>query len=268
MSELKLPLISIPERRCSYLPDRSSRTLFVQPQVAMNMDLYSSLVEQGFRRSGELVYSPRCPHCVQCTSIKIDPQQFIPSRSQKRCLKKNRDLDLRITPARFNEEYLALYRRYINERHAGGGMEDPTEESFREFLYCSWSNTLFLEMRKEGKLLGVAVIDVLNDGLSAVYTFFEPKEHKRGLGNFAVLWQLQLAKRKPFKWVYLGYWIEQSAKMNYKASYRPALGFRGQRWHPLEKLRTTTEPPTEEQDPLAAVSVAADCPPQAVGDRP
>lgn len=259
MRELKLPLISIPERQCSYLPDRSSRTLFVQPQIALDSTLYSTLLEAGYRRSGELVYTPQCDHCVQCTSIKIDPQTFRPSRSQKRCMKRNADLQLRLVPARYSDEYLQLYRRYMGERHAGGGMDDPTEEAFREFLYASWSNTVFLEMRKDKSLLGVAVIDLVDDGLSAVYTFYDPAEQKRGLGNFAVLWQLQLAKRRPFKWVYLGYWIEDSKKMAYKAKYRPALGFRNQRWQSLEALQRQEQ----ESSPPPACAECHSEPPEA-----
>ncbi len=236
INERPLPLICIPESQCNYLPDRRSETLFVDPQVAMNTKTYSALIEQGFRRSGELVYTPRCPHCVQCTSIKIDPRKFSPSRSQKRCLKKNSDLSVLPVKAQFSLEYFNLYKRYINGRHADGGMANPTRESFEEFLYSEWSNTLFLEMRKEQLLIGVAVIDVLPQGISAVYTFYEPNEHKRGLGNFAILWQLQLALKRQFEWVYLGYWIADSQKMNYKSQFQPSLGYRNKRWQPLENI--------------------------------
>ena len=199
----------------------------------MDVVLYSTLIDAGYRRSGRLVYHHACPDCRKCQSLRVDPQAFNPTRSQRRCLKRNEDLSVIPRQAEFREEYFELYSRYINSRHGDGNMVDPSPETFCDFLMTDWCPTWFVEMRHQGRLLGVAVVDHLPKGLSAVYTFFDPDETKRGLGNFAVLWQLKLAKKRRLAHVYLGYWIEGSKKMDYKAGFGPAEVFRDGRWQAL-----------------------------------
>jgi len=159
--------------------------------------------------------------------------QFQPDRSQRRCLERNRDLQLIVAPAQFREEYFTLYRRYLGARYAGGGMDDPDIEDFERFLYTPWSPTKFLELRLDERLLAVAVTDFLPNGLSAVYTFYDPAESTRGLGTCAILRQIELAREHGLPHVYLGFWIEHHRKMGYKARFRPLELLGAEGWQPL-----------------------------------
>lgn len=228
-----ISLLATPELPCDYLPEEKAITRFVHPDTPLDPVLYGVLLEQGFRRSGNMIYEHACLHCQKCQSLKLDPQQFKPSRSQKRCLKLNGDLTIIPKKAEFSEEYFELYSRYINTRHMDGSMVNPTPESFKEFLISEWCSTLFVEMRLGTKLVGVSVIDTVPKGFSAVYTFFDPEESRRGLGTFAVLWQLEMAKKRNLPWVYLGYWIEDHPKMDYKSKFKPAEVYRYHQWQPL-----------------------------------
>ena len=206
---------------CGYYPDRTAQNLVVDPAAPHIARIYDGALQQGFRRAGGHVYFPRCPACQACTPCRIPVNQFAPDRSQRRCGRHNADLQARLAPARFSDEYFALYTRYLGARHAGGGMDEPSPEDFDRFLYTAWSPTRFLELRRAERLLAVAVTDLCSDGLSAVYTFFDPAEDRRGLGTFAILSQLRLAQRMGLSHLYLGYWIAGHPKMDYKARFRP-----------------------------------------------
>jgi arginine-tRNA-protein transferase len=136
-------------------------------------------------------------------------------------LRRNQDLDLALEPAAYSEEYFRLYQRYLDARHSGGGMDNPVADDFTRFLYTPWSPTWFITLRERGRLLTVAVTDFASGGLSAVYTFFEPEARERSLGTHAILSQIEIARRRGLKHVYLGYWIAGHAKMDYKARFRP-----------------------------------------------
>lgn len=222
------------EHPCSYLPGEDAITLFADPQAKMTPQLYSVLSDLGFRRSGEYVYSPRCPHCHACLPARLPVSAFRADRSQRRNMAVNRDLEVRVLPAQFNEAHFALYQRYIHSRHPDGSMANPDREQYNRFFSSSWSDTWYVEFSLEGRPLAVAVIDVLECGLSAVYTFFDPAEGKRGLGVFAVLWLIEEAKRRSLPYLYLGYLIHESQKMSYKARYRPLEIYRDGIWQPLE----------------------------------
>jgi arginine-tRNA-protein transferase len=222
------------EHPCSYLPGEDAVTLFADPKARMTPQLYSALSDLGFRRSGEYVYAPRCPRCHACLPARLPVQAFKPGRSQRRNMAMNRDLEVRVLPAQFNEGHFALYQRYIQSRHPEGSMATPDREQYNRFFSSSWSDTRYVEFSLDGQPLAVAVIDLLERGLSAVYTFFEPAEHKRGLGVFAVLWMIEEIKRRGLPYLYLGYLIRESRKMAYKAHYRPLEVFRDGRWQPLE----------------------------------
>jgi Putative arginyl-tRNA:protein arginylyltransferase len=157
-------------------------------------------------------------------------QRFQPDRSQRRIHKANQDLSLAITPVRFDEEIYNLYERYINERHHDGDMYPASREQFTSFLIEGSIDGFFLEMRRKGQLLGVSVVDVLDNGLSAIYTIFEPGEEKRSLGTYAILWQVEEACRRGLPHLYLGYWIRQCRKMNYKTRFRPLQQLINGRW--------------------------------------
>lgn len=222
------------EHPCSYLTGKHAITLFADPRAAMTPKLYSALSDLGFRRSGEYVYTPRCGRCSACLAVRLPVHAFKPDRSQRRNWALNQDLDVQVFPAQFNEEHFALYQRYIHSRHPDGSMATPEKEQYNRFFTSSWSDTQYVTFRHDGRLLAVAVIDLLENGLSAVYTFFEPTEKKRGLGVFAVLWLIGEAKRRGLPYLYLGYLIHESAKMAYKARYRPLEAFRDGVWQRLD----------------------------------
>ncbi len=222
-----------PPEPCSYLPGRDAVNLFADPLAPMDTALYGRLIDHGFRRSGRYVYRPQCGACEACVPTRIAVDAFRPSRSQRRNMERNRDLEVVLRPARFQDQHFALYRRYQQGRHAGGGMDNPRPESYRDFLICDWTETLFVELRLAGRTLAVAVTDVLPRGLSAVYTFFDPDHSERGLGTYAVLWQIREARRRALPYVYLGYWIAGNRKMRYKTRFRPIEGLVHGRWQPL-----------------------------------
>ena len=223
MSSLKtLIFFATPEHPCSYLEGRQATTMFVDPRAQVDRALYSQLTELGFRRSGSHYYRPHCRGCQACIPVRIPVSRFQPDRSQRRVRRANEDLHLSITPVRLDDEVYGLYERYINERHQDGDMYPASREQFSSFLVEGTIDGFFLEMRDDsGQLLGVAVVDVLDNGLSAIYTMFEPGEEKRGLGTFAILWQIEEARRRTLPHLYLGYWIRQCRKMNYKTRFKP-----------------------------------------------
>lgn len=217
----KLGFYATPPHDCNYLPGREAITLFADPRFPKNIRLYSALADCGFRRSGEHLYIPHCSNCSACVPVRVPVAEFRRSRSQNRAWRRNADLEITELPAEFRDEHFALYRRYLGARHAGGGMDSPTPESYLEFLAATWSKTVFYEMRLYGKLLAVAVADLMHDGLSAIYTYYDPEFCRRSLGRFAVLYEIEEARRRNFSWVYLGYWIRDCKKMSYKIEYRP-----------------------------------------------
>jgi arginyl-tRNA--protein-N-Asp/Glu arginylyltransferase len=219
-----------PPHPCAYLDEREAITQFIDPAQTINSRLYSQLVDAGFRRSGEYVYRPRCSDCRACIPARIQAQAFLPSRGQRRTWQRNQDLQINCIPAEFSEEHFALYRRYIAARHPGGGMDVADPERYREFLLSAWSDTWCYEFRLGNRLLAVAVIDRLLRGFSAVYTYYDPAYAERGLGTFAVLWEIAEIQRLELSWLYLGYWIEECPKMSYKTRYRPLEIFRDGLW--------------------------------------
>lgn len=219
-----------PPHKCGYLPGRNAVTIFVDPRRRPNVTTYTMLSQHGFRRSGDHVYRPQCPECSACVPVRIPVGEFQASRSQRRALRRNADLTMAAQAPVYRPEHFHLYERYINARHTGGSMENPDPDSYLEFLTASWSDTVFYELRCEQRLLAVAVVDHLADGLSAVYTFYEPSEPQRSLGRFAILKQIELAVALQLKWLYLGYWIRDCRKMAYKIEFAPLEYFRNGVW--------------------------------------
>jgi leucyl-tRNA---protein transferase len=217
----ELDFFATPEHDCSYLPGEQATTMFADPKIKVDKQLYSELSDLGFRRSGQHYYRPHCDNCNACTPIRVSAQNFEPSRSQKRVLKKNKNLQGQMIPADFHEDHYLLYEKYILNRHADGDMYPPSREQYRSFLVNGHSTTQFIELSENGQLLGIAVCDQLDDGLSAIYTFFDPDFDAKSLGTYAVLWQLQQAKKMDLQYLYLGYFIKQCRKMSYKAQYSP-----------------------------------------------
>ena len=206
---------------CGYWPGREARDLVLDPRDPRLPLLYPMALQWGFRRSGDIVYRPSCNGCRACVPVRVPVAEFAPDRSQRRCLARNADVDAHIVAPACIDEYLALYRRYLSTRHAGGGMDDHGALEFEQFLIGAWNESRFLELRERGshRLLAVAVTDLVPDALSAVYTFYDPDESDRGLGTLGVLRQLEWAARDGRGHLYLGYWIAGHPKMDYKRRF-------------------------------------------------
>lgn len=216
--------------QCPYLPERQAVDVVADPNASVDRGRLTELFELGFRRSGIFVYRPECPGCRACVAARVPVAAFVPDRSQRRCAARNADLVVTREAPECSDEVFELYSRYLRHRHAGGGMDDATPESFGEFLCTPAIEAEFLSFRLGGRLVAVAVTDVLDTGLSANYTFFDPAEAKRSLGTFAVLTQIEEARRRGLEHLYLGYWIERSDKMRYKSRFRPLELYRDGRW--------------------------------------
>jgi arginine-tRNA-protein transferase len=234
MGHRNIRLFQTAEHACGYFPERVARDLVLDPHDPALPALYGNALAMGFRRSGTHVYRPHCLQCTACRPVRLRIADFRPSRAQVRCARRNADLDVAIVPARRTPENFALYKRYLAARHAGGGMDRAEPADFDAFLAGAWSPTRFIEFRKEGHLLAVAVIDASEDALSAVYTWFDPDASQRSLGTFAILTEVELARREGRGFVYLGFWIEDHPKMHYKQQYRPLEVLVGRDWRRLE----------------------------------
>ncbi len=216
---------------CSYLPGRDARSLFLDPSAKVTAEIYQQLIDRGFRRSGCYLYQPACAACNACVSLRIPVEDFHPSRSQRRNWKQNLHR-YQVTPvdAGYQESHFQLYKSYLMQRHPDGAMSCNSPGQYIQFLTCDWAQTEFVEFRRDGRLAAVAVSDILPNGTSSVYTFYDPEESHDGLGIFALLWQIERAKALGKTWVYPGFWIQQCKKMNYKTRFRPYEAWTGQRW--------------------------------------
>ena len=234
MSNLRtLAFFATPPHECSYLPDREATTMFVDPRAEVDKKLYSQLTALGFRRSGSHYYRPHCEHCNACVPVRLKVNEFRPDRNQRRVLRKNSDIRCRIVPAEFNERYYQLYAHYIEERHWDGDMYPPSRDQFSSFLVEGATDSRFVEMTLDDELIGLAALDLLDDGLSAIYTVFCPEMEHRSLGTFAILWQIGEAQRRGLPHLYLGYWISECRKMNYKTRFRPIEALRDGHWREM-----------------------------------
>lgn len=220
---------------CSYLPDREATTLFLDPADTSSAGVYDALTLRGFRRSGRYLYRPHCKACQACRSARIPVADFHPGRTQRKIIRRNADIQTRLLPAQWIAQHYALYAAYIGARHADSEMYPPSREQYRTFLTLDQPYAQLMEMTLDGRLVGVAILDQLNHGLSAIYTFFDadPRLDRRSLGTFAILKLVEQAQRQGLPHVYLGYWIEQCRKMRYKKAFSPLEVLNGQRWHRL-----------------------------------
>lgn len=221
---------------CSYLPGLQARSQVATPAFLINSMLYSELVQHGFRRSGTFTYRPRCDDCQACVPLRVPARQFTANRSQQRAWKRHAHLETSLHPLHDNAEHYDLYQRYQRVRHPSGGMDNDDHESYQNFLLQSYVDSVLVEFREDGVLRMVSLIDVLGDGLSSVYTFYDPDIPRARFGVYNVLWQIELCRRLKLDYVYLGYWIEHSRKMSYKTQYQPAQGLIDGVWQPVGKM--------------------------------
>jgi len=222
MTSLKdLKLYTTSEHDCSYLPGKKAKTLFVDPEFSIDKEFHTRLNEIGFRRSGAHLYRPHCENCEQCIPCRVLVNEFNIGQRFRRVMNKNNDLIISPVDSIATNEHFILYKDYINARHNDGDMYPPSQEQYQSFLLTKREDSLYLEMRLKEVLVGVMICDRLLNSLSAVFTFYDPTLEKRSLGTFAVLWQIEIAKRLKHSYLYLGYWIQDCQKMNYKSQFHP-----------------------------------------------
>lgn len=218
---------------CSYLPGKQSVSQVAIPPQLITAEIYGSLVRRGFRRSGDFTYRPACAECRECIPVRVPVDRFAPDRSQRRCLRTHAGLQVVERPLRFDEEHYELYRRYQSGRHAGGGMDLDDRAQYTQFLLHSQVDSRLVEFRDGDALRMVSVIDVLDDGLSSVYTFYDPEVPGASYGTYNILWQIAQCQALGLPYLYLGYWIAKSPKMAYKSRFLPIEGLIGSDWREL-----------------------------------
>lgn len=223
---------------CSYLPDRQARSQVATPTHLIDPEIYSSLVRAGFRRSGIFTYRPHCDHCRACIPVRLPVDTHIANRTQRRALKRHGNLISCELPLNFQQSHYALYNHYQQARHPGGGMDEDSHDQYAQFLLQSRVDTRIIEFREDDELRMVSLIDVLDDGLSSVYTFFDPDIPGASYGTYNILWQAAQCRALGLPYLYLGYWIAESRKMAYKSAFRPIEGLIEGLWQPLNPENT------------------------------
>lgn len=219
---------------CSYLEQQQARSQVATPAHVIGTEVYSALVNKGFRRSGVFVYRPYCDACTACIPVRNCVAQFKPSRSQRRAWKQHQDLHAEVCPLSYVQEHFELYQRYQAQRHAGGGMDQDDRDQYAQFLLQSRVETRLIEFRDNQEILRmVSIIDILDDGLSSVYTFYDPDVPHSAYGTYNVLWQILQTQELKLPYLYLGYWIEASHKMSYKIKFQPLQGLINGVWKAL-----------------------------------
>lgn len=225
---------------CSYLSGRMARSQVATPSFLITTSVYTELVQRGFRRSGTFTYRPRCDSCRACVPVRVPVTEFTPSRAQRRATRRHQNLEISLHPLHDNEEHFSLYQRYQLARH-DDNLETDSYEQYRNFLLQSHVDSTLVEFREHGQLRMISLIDILDDGLSSVYTFYDPEVPQASFGTYNVIWQIELCRRLQLPYLYLGYWISSSEKMAYKANFQPLQGLIDNTWDTLPILNTRQE---------------------------
>ena len=219
---------------CSYLPGRIARSQVATPTHLIDTENYSELVRIGFRRSGVFTYRPWCDNCHECVPVRVAVDRFQPNRSQRRALIRHDNLVAHERPLVYREEHYALYQRYQYARHGDGGMDNDSREQYAHFLLQTHVDSRLIEFYEGNSLRMISIIDMLSDGLSSVYTFYEPDLPGASYGTYAILWQIGQCQHLGLPHLYLGYWIHHSKKMSYKAQFGLLEALRGGVWGELD----------------------------------
>lgn len=218
---------------CSYLDGETARSQVAAPPNRVDAQVYSTLLAQGFRRSGEYVYRPACDDCRACVPVRLLVEDFVPNRSQIRAGKRHAHLQVRMLGLKYLDEHFQLYRRYQAERHPGGGMDHDDREQYENFILKSNVTSFLVEFREGDVLRMVSLIDQVADGLSSAYTFYDPDVPGASFGTCNIIWQAGLAHQMGLPYLYLGYWIEACRKMAYKTRFQPLEGLVDGIWQRL-----------------------------------
>lgn len=220
---------------CSYLPERMARSQVATPSFLITTKVYTELVHRGFRRSGTFTYRPRCDGCRACMAVRVPVAAFAPSRAQRRAAHRHHNLEVSLQPLSDSAEHFKLYQRYQAARHGDDSMDGDSPEQYRNFLLQSHVDSTLVEFRENGVLRMISLIDILDDGLSSVYTFYDPDVPQASFGTYNVIWQIELCRTLELDYLYLGYWIDASEKMAYKANFRPLQGLVEGEWKTIRE---------------------------------
>ncbi|MFL9609088.1 arginyltransferase [Methylobacillus sp. Pita2] len=227
---------------CGYLADKPAQSLIATPHHLIDAHAYSGLIQLGFRRSGKFAYRPHCETCHACIPVRLPVADFQPSRSQRRAWKQHQNLSVALMELTFSEEHFALYSAYQVARHEGGSGDPETAEQYRNFLVQSNVESLMVEFREDGVLKMVSVVDIVRDGVSAVYTFYDAADRHASYGTYNILWLLDWCASLNLPYLYLGYWIKESRKMAYKQNFLPQEGLIDGEWRPIHAEQPTEQP--------------------------
>ncbi len=219
---------------CPYLPGRIERRVVCELVGQDALNLYHRLSLAGFRRGHSIAYSPACPDCSACVSVRVIVNDFLPSRSQRRVLRRNSKVTAMEVPPRATEEQFTLFSAYQGVRHKGGEMEKMDFGDYQALVEDSPVRTALIEFRDSANALaGACIFDLVGDGISAVYSFFNPHSPRQCMGTYMILWLIERARRLNLDYVYLGFWIEDCQKMAYKTDFQPLEGYSPEGWKML-----------------------------------